>query len=661
MSEPFAESRTPPSLSGTETHSPLLVGPDGRETGAQFRELMAHLKQVFWIKNQADTAVLYVSPAYETIWGRSRPSLYDNSHTFLDSVHAQDRERVAAAMSGKQQTEGYEEEYRILRPDGAERWIWARTYPVRDGQGEIKRYAGIAEDISEKKWAEKERSRLAAIIELVEDSVVNTTLDGIVIGWNRGAERKYGYQAEEVIGHSISVLIPPAQSQEYCAVMKKVRAGEMVPAFETVRLRKDGTPINLSIAIAPIEARDGNMVGISKIGHEISQVRQLEAQLIEAQKMEIIGQLTAGVAHDFNNILAVILGYADLLVQKLGPDHEVSKSLGSVRKAADRGAALTRQLLIFSRQETVQFAVIDLNDVLADMEGMLRQLIDDGITLTLTPSAETVQVKADRGYMEQVLMNLVVNARDAMPGGGKLFVATDSVTLEESYVSLHPGIAVGDYVMLSVSDTGMGMSDRVKARLFEPLFTTKPKGKGTGLGLATCQTIVRKCGGHIDLYSELGKGTTFKIYLPRVESAKVATARPFPMPALPRGAEKILVVEDDPEVRQLVSKALRGQGYEVLTANNGEEGLRTVATQQGAAIRLVITDVIMPRMGGQKMAEMLQADSPGLRILFTSGYTDDAIAHHGLIDARIAFLSKPYSIAALARKVRELLDTPIHP
>jgi two-component system, cell cycle sensor histidine kinase and response regulator CckA len=661
MSEPLAESRTPPSLSGTETHSPLLVGPDGRETGAQFRELMAHLKQVFWIKNQADTAVLYVSPAYETIWGRSRPSLYDNSHTFLDSVHAQDRERVAAAMSGKQQTEGYEEEYRILRPDGAERWIWARTYPVRDGQGEIKRYAGIAEDISEKKWAEKERSRLAAIIELVEDSVVNTTLDGIVIGWNRGAERKYGYQAEEVIGHSISVLIPPAQSQEYCAVMKKVRAGEMVPAFETVRLRKDGTPINLSIAIAPIEARDGNMVGISKIGHEISQVRQLEAQLIEAQKMEIIGQLTAGVAHDFNNILAVILGYADLLVQKLGPDHEVSKSLGSVRKAADRGAALTRQLLIFSRQETVQFAVIDLNDVLADMEGMLRQLIDDGITLTLTPSAETVQVKADRGYMEQVLMNLVVNARDAMPGGGKLFVATDSVTLEESYVSLHPGIAVGDYVMLSVSDTGMGMSDRVKARLFEPLFTTKPKGKGTGLGLATCQTIVRKCGGHIDLYSELGKGTTFKIYLPRVESAKVATARPFPMPALPRGAEKILVVEDDPEVRQLVSKALRGQGYEVLTANNGEEGLRTVATQQGAAIRLVITDVIMPRMGGQKMAEMLQADSPGLRILFTSGYTDDAIAHHGLIDARIAFLSKPYSIAALARKVRELLDTPIHP
>jgi two-component system, cell cycle sensor histidine kinase and response regulator CckA len=619
---------------------------------------MAHLQQAFWIKNAADTGVLYVSPAYEKIWERPRPRLYDGSDTFLSSIHPDDHERMAQAMSRKHETEGYEEEYRIVRPDGTIRWIWARTYPVRDEHGVIQRYAGIAEDVSERKWAEKERLRLAAIIEYSEDAIVSITLEGIIIAWNNGAERKYGYAAEEVIGHSILILIPPDQAPDYLSVMQRAKRGEPVVAYETMRRRKDGTLISVSVGIAPIEARDGKVAGVSKIGHDLSRVRKLEAQLIEAQKMEVIGQLTGGVAHDFNNVLSVISGYSELMMQQVGAEHALYKSVAAIQHAAVRGAALTRQLLIFSRKETVQFVALDLNEVLANLDSMLRQLLDDNIELTVTPGALTGQFKADVGYVGQVLMNLVVNARDAMPGGGKLSIATSDATLDEDYATAHPGAACGDYVMLSISDTGIGMSDDVKAHLFQSFFTTKPKGKGTGLGLPTCLTIVQKCGGHISVQSDVGKGTTFKIYFPRVVQPPVSTARPFPPPPLPRGTETLLLVEDEPEVRHLVCGMLRSQGYVVLTATNGADGLRAVLEQQGPAIRLVISDVIMPQMGGQAMAEELKTRNPELKILFTSGYTDDAIAHHGVLDPGIAFLSKPYSITTLARKVRELLDAP---
>ncbi len=639
-------------------HSPAsaLIEPEQRESEAQFKELMVHLHQVFWMKNASDTAVRYVSPAYEKTWGRTRQSLYDNSHTFLDSIHPDDRGRVAEAMFRKQENEGYEEEYRILRPDGTVRWIWARSYPVRDEQGEIKRYAGIAEDISERKWAEKERSRLAAIIEHAEDAIVSITLDGTIIAWNHGAERKYGYTAEEIIGRSIFILIPPDHNRGYLEVMKRVRMGEQVPAYDTVRRRKDGTLIHFSVGISPIEALDGEIVGVSKISHDISRVRKLEAQLIEAQKMEVIGHLTGGVAHDFNNILTIILGYGEWLSQELGPEHPLQRFSTAIRNAAERGAGLTRQLLIFSRKEAVQPTVLDLNEVLVNMESMLRQLLHEDIELTLTRGASVARVTADLGYVGQVLMNLVVNARDAMPGGGKLFIATSNVALDEHYASEHPGVLSGEYVMLSVTDTGTGISDEIKARLFEPFFTTKPRGMGTGLGLATCKTIVQQSGGHIGLYSELGKGTTFKVYFPRITHLPDSAVRPVEPLILPCGTETLLVVEDDPEVRRLVCVVLQAQGYEVLTAANGEDGLRAVLENKGPAIRLVISDVIMPKMGAKVMAGWLETKKPDLKILFTSGYTDDAIAHHGVLDPSVAFLSKPYTIATLTRKVRELLD-----
>jgi len=384
--------------------------------------------------------------------------------------------------------------------------------------------------------------------------------------------------------------------------------------------------------------------------------RQLAEELIEAQKMEVIGKLAGGVAHDFNNLLAVIMGYSDLMMGKLEADSPLQKDAQTIRHAAERAAGLTRQLLVFSRKQTVQPVVLDINEVVAEMEKMLGRLIDENVELIIALGPQVGRLKADSGYVGQVLMNLVVNARDAMPNGGKITVETGNATLDQDYASAHSGAAPGDYVMLSVSDTGTGMTDEVKAHLFEAFFTTKPKGKGTGLGLATCQTIVQQCGGHIAISSQVGKGAAFRVYFPQVQEAIQLSDTSFKKKPLPRGTETLLVVEDEPAVRHLACDVLRAQGYEALSATNGQDGLHVARQHKGVAISLVITDVIMPRMGGKVMAEWLKSSFPGIKILYTSGYTDDAITHHGVLDPGVDFLPKPYTPASLAHKVRTMLD-----
>jgi two-component system cell cycle sensor histidine kinase/response regulator CckA len=509
------------------------------------------------------------------------------------------------------------------------------------------------------KAVEKERSRIAAIIESSHNAIVSKTLDGIVIGWNRGAEHLYGYTAEEMIGRSIAILFPPDHYQEYLRIMARVKDGETVRSFDTVRRHKNGTLINVAVAITPIETCDGEVIGGSKHSHDITRIKKLEAQFIEAQKMEVVGQLAGGVAHDFNNILSIIAGYSHLITSDLAAGSPLLGYVEAIEHATERATGLTRQLLVFSRKQTVQAVVLDLHTAVKDMDQMLRRLIDENIEMTIVPGKQTALVKADSGYIGQVLMNLVVNARDAMPHGGKLTIATSDVSLDVNYADTHTGVIPGDYVMLSVSDTGTGMTDEVKAHLFEAFFTTKPKGKGTGLGLATCQTIVQQSNGHIGVYSEVGKGTTFKIYFPRVEQAIKVVAKPSFGP-LPRGTETVLVVEDEPAVRQLACRVLAGLGYKVLSASNGQEALRVAREHKGSPICLVVTDVVMPLMGGRTMADWLEITHPDLKILFTSGYTDDAIAHHGVLDAGVEFLSKPYTPVTLARKVRELLDKGFH-
>jgi len=388
----------------------------------------------------------------------------------------------------------------------------------------------------------------------------------------------------------------------------------------------------------------------------LAESHRLEAQFIEAQKMEVIGHLASGVAHDFSNILAVIMGYSNMITAELEPESPLKKYAEEILHASERAAGLTSQLLVFSRKQTIVPVVLDPNDVLKDLEKMLRRLIDENIEMTFVPGKEIGRIKADSGYIGQVLMNLVVNARDAMPNGGKLSVATSNVTFDGNYTHAHTGMIPGDYTMLSVSDTGTGMTDEVKKHLFEAFFTTKPKGKGTGLGLATCQTIVKQCGGYIEVQSEPGKGTTFKIYFPHVDQPLEIAVKPVPTGPSPRGTETLLLVEDEPSVRQLASTILETQGYTVLRANNGQDALRVAGEHKGSPIRLVVTDVVMPQMGGKVMAEWLKALYPGLKILFTSGYTGDAIAHHGVLESGMAFLSKPYTPATLARKVRAVLD-----
>src|ERR1700677_690186 len=389
---------------------------------------------------------------------------------------------------------------------------------------------------------------------------------------------------------------------------------------------------------------------------ERDQRRQIERQFIEAQKMEGIGQLAGGVAHDFNNILAIIMGYSDLMIQEVAPDNEFKSYLETIRSSGERAAGLTRQLLIFSRKQTVQLVVLDINGVIKDLDKMLRRLIDETIELTILPGAQLGRVKADSGYVGQVLMNLTVNARDAMPNGGKLTIATSNATLDENYARTQTGAMAGDYVMFSVSDTGTGMIEGVKAHMVEAFFTTKPKGKGTGLGLATCQTIVQQSGGHIAVESEPGRGTTFRVYFPRVDQPLDVAAQSRTGPT-PRGTETLLLVEDEPTLRHLARSVLELQGYKVLSANNGQDALHTVRDHRGSPVRLVISDVIMPQMGGKVMAEWLKTANPDLKILFTSGYMDDVVTQQGVLAEGIEFLPKPYAPTMLACKVREMLDS----
>ena len=384
-------------------------------------------------------------------------------------------------------------------------------------------------------------------------------------------------------------------------------------------------------------------------------LRLSEAQLRQAQKLEAVGRLASGVAHDFNNILTVITGHSEILLRQLADNDRCRKNAEQIEKSAYFAAALTRQLLTFSRKQVIEPRVLNPNKVVLNVEKMLRRLIGEDIEFCTVLDPSAGNIKADPGQIEQVIMNLAVNARDAMPKGGKLTVTTANTFLDDCNLEHFPDLSPGEYVMLAITDTGTGMSEEVKAHLFEPFFTTKPAGKGTGLGLATCFGIVKQNAGHINLDSELGRGTTFKIYFPQVQSALEHAYAPTQPAAVAGGCETVLLVEDEPAVRELTAYILRDKGYTVFEAANGEEGLR-LAHQHEGKIDLVVTDVVMPVMGGKEMADNLRASYPDTKVLFTSGYTEDAIGQHGVLRPGIVFLQKPYVTATLARKVREVLD-----
>ena len=485
-----------------------------------------------------------------------------------------------------------------------------------------------------------------------------TLLDagGVVRYQSPSIQTALGCGAEEFLGKRAVDFIHPDDVAAFVRALSHAhpRQGQ-APVFSFRVLHKDGSWRVLEGRANDLLA-DPIVRGIVLNSRDVTERKRLEEQFLQSQKVQAVGQLAGGVAHDFNNILTAIMGYTDLLLKKLPAKEGPHLNAEEIKKAATRAASLTRQLLAFSRKQVLQLRVLDLNGVVSDMDKMLRRLLGEHINLVTVPHANLGRVKADPGQIEQVIMNLAVNARDAMSTQGKLIIETDNVTLDAHYCRRRADATPGEYVMLALSDNGGGMTAEVKARLFEPFFTTKELGKGTGLGLATCHGIIKQSGGHIAVYSELEQGTTFKIYLPRVYEALPASA-PRDLPAqLHTGTETVLLVEDEPMLRELGLLALSGLGYKVLPADNGVQALRLLDQHRGQDIHLLVTDVVMPEMGGMELAERLRLVSPRTKVLFCSGYTEDAIVHDGGLHPDICFMQKPYTLASLANKVREVLE-----
>jgi PAS domain S-box-containing protein len=420
--------------------------------------------------------------------------------------------------------------------------------------------------------------------------------------------------------------------------------------------RGDGSRFEAELRLFPV-VRDGARLGSVATFVDLSPRRRLEQQLRQSQKMEAIGSLAGGVAHDFNNLLSVILSYTELITDGLKVGDPMRAELDEVRKAGERAAALTRQLLAFSRQQMLQPRSLDLNQVVNGLEAMLKRLLGEDVELSLLTQRTLGQVRADPGQIEQVLMNLVVNSRDAMPEGGKITIETENVELTAEYAAGHVGVTPGPHVLLAVTDTGIGMDAATQTRIFEPFFTTKEKGKGTGLGLSMIFGIVQQSGGHIWVYSEIDNGTTFRIYLPRTDGVVESAEIPLSGPVVLRGTETVLLVEDDEQVRAISRTILRRNGYNVLEAANGGEAF-LVCERFAARIHILVTDVVMPRMSGRQLAERLMPLRPDMKVLYLSGYTENTIVHHGILDSGISFLQKPIVPDSLLRKVREVLEGP---
>ena len=490
---------------------------------------------------------------------------------------------------------------------------------------------------------------LRAIIQSAPLAIYTLGPAGTVLTWNAAAERLYGWRADEVLGHPL----PTSPEGEQLTLRNDVLGGHALTGIEVTRRRKDGSTITINLSLAPLHGRGGTVTGVLAIAADLTALRQLEVQYRQAQKVEAVGQLAGGIAHDFNNILTAILSTTQLLLQELPGGSGARQDVEEIATSARRAAGLTRQLLAFSRRQVLELKSLDLNALVRDQERMLRRLIAEHVELRTALAPDLGTVRADASQLEQVLMNLVVNARDAMPLGGTITIATANLTVEgvhvENQVAVHPG----HYVQLSVSDTGVGMDENTKARLFEPFFTTKEPGKGTGLGLATVYGIVKQTGGYIWADSAPHEGATFRIYLPRVEYPAMAPEIEAAVPSL-NGKETVLLVEDQGEVLRVMRRGLEAMGYTVLAAPGGAEALALAARHAGP-IDVLVTDVVMPGMNGRDLALGLTATRPETRVLYVSGYPDQSIVHHGLLAPGLAFLQKPFAPDALARKIREVL------
>ena len=637
-----------------------------RESEEKFSKAFQTAPYSIAISQVKDGRFVEVNDAFTTISGFTREEALGHSSTdlglWLDEEH---RERVTAALRAEQTVVG--EEFRLrTKSDEIRTCVFsARTIHLDVGPCILT----TVNDISKRQQAEAELRAKTALLE----AQANSTLDGILVVDPSGKKIFQNQRLVEQWNIPRAIADDPDDTRQVQHVMHSTRHPE--PFVERVTYlysypdetsRDEVELVNGTILdrySAPVVGRDGRNYGriwtfrdITERKQAEANRRQLEAQLLQSQKMESIGRLAGGIAHDFNNCVNVIQGFAQLGLGKVREGDPLADDLGQVLKASERAATLTRQLLAFGRGQVLQPEVLNLNQVLAEMEKMLRRLIGEDIEQVRVLAPDLGLVKADPGQFGQVIMNLVINARDAMPEGGTLTIETANVELDTDLAARYEGVAPGPYVMVAVTDSGVGMNSQTVARIFEPFFTTKAIGKGSGLGLSTAYGIVKQSGGIISVDSEVGRGTTFEVYLPRELSATLpAPTRPYPSPCRATGNETVLVVEDEESLLQLTTRLLQKAGYTVLAAADGEQAL-LASRQHTDNIDLLLTDLVMPRMGGRLLAERLASLRPALKILYMSGYTDDAIVHRGVLDAATQFLAKPFSEAELTRKVRAVLD-----
>jgi two-component system cell cycle sensor histidine kinase/response regulator CckA len=540
-----------------------------------------------------------------------------------------------------------------VRKDGS-------TFPIdlslSEGKYGNERFVlAVIRDITDRTKNEEERARLATAIENAVESIIITDLDGVIQYVNPTFVRKLGYSRDEIIGQKTDILRSDKQSNEfYETIWNQIQQGK-VWTGRIINKAKDGSFLEHDSNLSPIFDPKGNTIGFVSVNRDVSQQVKLEEQLRQAQKMEALGKLAGGIAHDFNNLLLAILGYSEISLNETGIPDSIRNHLQEIRKSGERAASLTNQLLAFSRKQVLQLEQFNINELILNMDRMLRRLIGEDIELITIPSENSCSIKADKGQIEQVIMNLVVNARDAMPTGGKISIETNKIDVDKFFTYGSLELQSGDYVLLAISDTGHGMSKEVQKKIFDPFFTTKDIDKGTGLGLSTVYGIVTQCKGHISVYSVENQGTSFKIYFPYCCENRETSKTPIITTDTFNGDETILLVEDEKVVQDFISNILSQQGYNVLKASYGSEAIQ-INDEYSDEIQLLITDVVMPKMSGKEVAMHISQNRPSTKIIYMSGYTDSAIVQHGILEEGIVFLQKPFSAKRYYKKVRKVLN-----